>query len=112
MGLKIHVAEEYHVKYRVSDNFNGKQSEINRLLNQKCEDIAWDGEDLEFSSQIEIPRKELAKLIGEIVYNRRDFELWRKENHIQETLDEIIEIIAKWIASSDQSNDFVVLSWF
>lgn len=34
------------------------------------------------------------------------------ENQISETLDDIIGIFAKWMAHSDQRNDFVVLNWY
>lgn len=112
MGTKVHVAEVYQVKHNTCDNFNNRQFEINGLLYRECKDVTCDEEDVERASRIEVPRTELANLIGKIVYNRREYELWRKENNIAETLDEIISIIAKWISCSDQRNDFVVLSWF
>ena len=112
MGIKAHVAEVYQVKHRIYDNFSGKQDVINRLLYKECPDLNWQGEDVECAEQLEITRADLANLIAKICYNRRDFELWREENQISETLDDIIGIFAKWMAHSDQRNDFVVLNWY
>lgn len=112
MGAKVHVAEVYQVKHNISDNFSGKQFEINSLLFRECEGVSSDEEDVTLASQIEVPRTELAKLIGKIARNRDKYGRWCMKNGITESLDEIITIIAKWISCSDQRNDFVVLSWF
>ena len=112
MGAKIHVAEVYHVKHHIFDNFSNKQDVINRLLYKECPDLSWQGEDVECSEHLEVYRYDLANLIAKICYNRREFELWRKENQIEESLDDIIGIFAKWMALSDQRNDFVVLDWY
>lgn len=112
MGAKIHVAEVYQVKHHIFDNFSNKQDVINRLLHNECPDLSWQGEDVECSEHLEVYRYDLANLIAKICYNRRDYEMWRKENQIEESLDDIIGIFAKWMAFSDQRNDFVVLNWY
>lgn len=109
---KIHVAEVYQVKHHTFDCFSHKQDVINRLLYKECPDLSWQGEDVECSEHLEVYRYDLANLIAKICYNRRDFELWREENQISEMLDDIIGIFAKWMAHSDQRNDFVVLDWY
>ncbi len=112
MGAKIHVAEVYQVKHHIFDNFSNRQDVINRLLYKECRDLSWQGEDVECSEHLEVYRYDLANLIAKICYNRREFELWRKANEIEESLDDIIGIIAKWMALGDQRNDFVVLDWY
>lgn len=110
--MKIHVAELYQVKYHAIDNFSNKQDIINRLLYDECQDLSWQGEDVESSEQLEVSRKDLSNLIAKICYNRRGYEIWREKTSIKESLDEIIGIIAKWMAFSDPRNEYVVLTWF
>lgn len=112
MAIKIHVAEVYQVKHHTFDGFSHKQDVINRLLYNECPDLSWQGEDVESSEQLEVYRYDLANLIAKICYNRREFELWREKNQIEESLDTIIGIIAKWMALSDPRNDYVVLNWY
>ena len=59
-----------------------------------------------------VPRSDLADLIGKIVADREDFDKWLKLYDIQETVDDVIRIIAGWISKSDQRNDYVVLTWY
>jgi hypothetical protein len=112
MGYRIHCAEVYQVKYRATDHFCNKTEAINKLLYDQCPEITWDGEDISCSERLEVPRAELATLIGRIVNNPTYFEKWRDTWGIAESLNEIICIIACWIAESDQRNDYVVLSWY
>lgn len=112
MGTKIHVAEVYQVKRHIFDNFSNKQDVINRLLYNECPDLSWQGEDVESSEHLEVTRTDLSELIAKMVYNRREYEIWREKNQIEESLDTIIGIIAKWMAISDPRNDYVVLNWY
>lgn len=112
MATKIHVAEVYQVKHHTFDDFSNKQDVINRLLYKECPDLSWQGEDVECSEHLEVYRYDLANLIAKIVYNRREFEIWREKNQIEESLDTIIGIIAKWMALGDPRNDYVVLNWY
>lgn len=112
MGAKIHVAEVYQVKHHIFDNFSNKQDIINRLLYNECPDLSWQGEDVESSEHLEVTRTNLSGLIAKMVYNRREYEIWREKNQIEESLDTIIGIIAKWMALSDPRNDYVVLNWY
>ena len=50
--------------------------------------------------------------IGKIVADREDFDKWLKLYDIQESVDDVIRIIAGWISKSDQRNDYVVLTWY
>lgn len=112
MGYKIHVAEVYQVKHCTFDCFSNKQDIINRLLYTECPDLSWQGEDIESSEHLEVNRCDLASLIAKICSSRQEFEFWRQVNKIEESLDAIIVIIAKWIALSDPRNDYVVLRWY
>ena len=99
MGYKLHVAEEYQVRHNSSDAFSNRSAEINRMLHENCPDLTWMGDDL-------------ADLIGKIVADREDFDKWLKLYDIQESVDDVIRIIAGWISKSDQRNDYVVLTWY
>ena len=112
MGTKIHVAEVYQVKHHIFDNFSNKQDVINRLLYNECPDLSWQGEDVESSEHLEVTRTDLSELIAKMVHNRQEYEIWRKINKIEESLDTIIGIIAKWMAFGDPRNDYVVLIWY
>lgn len=112
MGYKIHVAEVYQVTHRAFDCFSNKQDVINRLLYEECSDLSWLGEDIDSSEHLEVYRFDLANLIAKMVYNRREFEIWREKNQIEESLDTIIGTIAKWMALADPRNDYVVLTWY
>lgn len=112
MGYRIHVAEVYQVKHHMFDAFNGKSDAINRMLADNCPGLLWDGEDVECSQRLEVPRAELGDLIAKIASDKETFEKWAKLNCIAESADKVIAIIARWISFSDQRNDFVVLSWY
>lgn len=112
MGYRIHVAKVYQVENSQFDNFNGKSEAINRMLAENCPGLSWEGEDVEYSARLEVPRSELGDLIAKIASDKEDFEKWAKLYDIEESADQVIAIIAKWIAFSDQRNDFVVLSWY
>ena len=97
MGNKIHVAEVYQVKHHIFDNFNGKSDVINRMLAENCPGLSWEGEDVECSTRLEVPRAELGDLIAKIASDKEDFEKWAKLHNIEESADKVIAIIAKWI---------------
>lgn len=111
MGYRLHVAEVYQVQAHKRDYFNNQSSEINIMLSANCPGLSWEGEDVETSERLEVPRSELADLIGKIVSDREDFDKWLKLYDIGVSVDEFIRYIAEWIANSDQRNDFVVLYW-
>ncbi len=112
MGRRIHIAEVYQVKHLSFDCFNNMQGVINRLLYTECPDLSWQGEDIESSEHLEVYRTDLANLIAKICNSRLEFEFWREVNKIEESLDTIIVIIAKWMALSDPRNEYVVLNWY
>lgn len=111
MGYRLHVAEVYQIQAYKRDYFNGQSVDINRMLAENCPGLSWEGEDLETSERLEVPRSELADLIGKIVDDREDFDKWLKLYDIGVSVDEFIRFIAEWIANSDSRNDFVVLYW-
>lgn len=112
MGCRIHVAEVYEVRHNSSDAFSNRTTDVNRMLHENCPNLTWMGEDVESSERLQVPRSELADLIGKIVADREDFDKWLKLYDIRETVDDVLRIIAGWIAKSDQRNDFVILSWY
>ena len=109
--MKLHHSPIYQVTYG-GGYFSHQTAELNYYLHDNCHDAHFDGDSIETAERIEIPRVELANLIAKICYNRREHEQWFKDNGINCTVDEMIIIISKWIAESDQRNDYVVLTWF
>lgn len=111
MGYRLHYATKYQVEYE-GGHFNHKQEEINILLHEYCDGLSWDGDFVEYSDRLEVPRSELIALIYEISKDREKFEEWIKEHDFDYSPEDLIAILAEWIAKSDSRNDFVVLSWF
>lgn len=112
MGNRIHVAKTYEVKYADSEAFCNRKEAVNHFLYENCPNMAWEGESAEYSEVIEIPRSDLANLIGKIITNRKYYEDWAQSHKIEESADQFITILAQWISQSDQRNDFVILSWY
>lgn len=111
MGYRIHCSPVYQVSYG-NGYFSNHTAEINRLLQDNSEDIQFDGEDIECAERIEIPRPDLAQLIGKIANNREWFVEWLKRYSIDATPEEFINVLCEWIANSDHRNTYVVLTWF
>lgn len=113
MGIRLHVATKYQVEHNGEITpFNNKSEEINTLLHAHCPNLSWEGEDFRFSERLQVPREDLANLIGYVVANPEEYTRWASQNGISENASEFICILAFWIANSDQRNDFVVLSWY
>lgn len=114
MGHKLHVAEVYQVKHHSRDYFNDSSTDwCNFMLLDYCPGLSWEGNCvLENATRLEVPRTELANFIAKIADDREGFNKWAQSHDINETADEMIRIIAEWIANSDQRNDFVVLTWY
>lgn len=72
MGYRIRVAEVYQVKHHVFDNFGGNSEAINRMLAENCPGLSWEGEDVEYSERLEVPRSELGDLIAKIASDKED----------------------------------------
>lgn len=111
MGYRIHHSPVYQVTYG-DGYFSNQTAEINRLLYDNSQDIQFDGNDVECSEIIRIPRADLANLIGKITADREDFAKYLDLIGIDTTPEEFITILCEWIAASDQRNDYVTLTWF
>lgn len=111
MGYRIHCSPVYQVTYG-DGYFSNRSSEINRLLYDNSPDIQFDGNDVENAERLEVPRADLASLIGKITADREDFAKYLDLHGIDSTPEEFITILCKWIANSDPRNDYVVLTWF
>lgn len=110
MGYCIHYSPVYQVTYGGGD-FGNHTAEINRLLKENSEDISFEGDDIECSERLEVPRADLANLVSKIAGDRDNFNEWLKCNSIDSTPEKFITILCKWIANSDPRNDYVVLTW-
>lgn len=111
MGYRIHCSPVYQVTYG-NGYFSHKSEAINRLLRDISEDISYEGEDVETAERLEVPRADLAHLIGKITTDREWFVEWLKRNSIDCTPEDFITVLCEWISNSDPRNDYVVLTWF
>lgn len=111
MGYRIHCSPVYQVTYG-NGYFSHHTAAINRLLQDISDDLSFEGEDVETAERLEIPRADLAHLIGKITNDREWFVEWLKSNSIDSTPEEFITILCEWISNSDPRNDYVVLTWF
>lgn len=111
MGYCIHCSPVYQVNYG-NGYFNNHTAEINRLLRDASDDIQFEGEDIECAERLEVPRADLAHLIGKITVDREWFEGWLNRHSIDATPEDFITILCEWIANSDPRNEYVVLTWF
>lgn len=111
MGYRIHCSPVYQVTYG-NGYFSHNTAAINSLLQSVSEDISYEGEDIEAAERLEIPRADLAHLIGKITNDREWFVEWLKRNSIDSTPEYFITVLCEWISNSDPRNDYVVLTWF
>ena len=112
MGTRIHVASTYQVEHAVSDNFSNQMIEINQFLYENCPGLDWEGDDVCYSTRLEVPRSDLGNLIGKIFKHKDEFEKWATTVKLGMSVDEFVTVLASWISDSDQRNEFVVLNWF
>ncbi len=111
MGYRIHHSPVYQVTYG-NGYFSNQNAEVNRLLYDNSEDIHFDGDDIECAERLEVPRKDLADLIGKITADREAFAKYLDLIGFETTPDEFVKVLCEWIANSDPRNDYVVLTWF
>lgn len=111
MGYRIHCSPVYQVTYG-NGYFSHHTAEINRLLQDNCEDISFDGEDIECAERLIVSRTDLTGLIQAITNDREGFAKWLESHSIDYSPDEFIKIVCEWIVQSDQRNEYVVLTWF
>lgn len=111
MGYRIHCSPVYQVTYG-NGYFSHNTAAINLLLQSISEDISYEGEDIEAAERLEVPRADLAHLIGKIANDREWFVEWLKCNSIESTPEKFITVLCEWISNSDPRNDYVVLTWF
>lgn len=112
MGYRIHVCTTYNVEHSIYGRYSHCNESLNSILAENCPTISYDGEYPQYAEHLEVSRIDLANFIGKLANERPKYEEWCKENLGGETLDGFIQEIARWIADSDQSNEYVVLDWF
>ncbi len=110
MGKCIHCSPVYRVTYG-NGYFSNHIAEINRLLQAISDNISYDGEDIECAERLEVPRADLAHLIGKITNDREWFVGWLNRHSIDATPEYFITVLCEWISNSDPRNDYVVLTW-
>lgn len=107
----IHVSPTYQVTYG-NGHFKNMQPEINRMIDENCNNIYFSDDDVECADILEVPRTELVKLISTVSENKEEVAKKLKLYSFGCTVDEFINIISGWIVESDSRNDYVVLTWF
>lgn len=109
MGYRLHYATAYRVEY-AGGYFNHK-TEINRLLADKC-NASYNEYDPEDSDHLEVDRAELVELVQDIKERPDYYRAYLSSNGWDYSLEDFISIFEEMINKSDQSNEFIVLSWY
>ncbi len=110
MGCRLHVAKTYKVEYDKAD-FNHLQKQINQLLSDICPSVCWNGNETNYSNDMEISREELKRGIKLLRNGMNDKEfLHYKIDGYSRT--EVADILEQFLNEADPDNDFVKLFWF
>ena len=113
MGHNLHVAKKYEIEYSSSFGFNHKVAEFHNLLTSL--DISYNGENWEDDAEVykEDWKKGLEKLrsFKELDEGERK-EIEEVLNELDEPVNEIISIMERLLLESDQTNEYMLLSFF
>lgn len=112
MGVRLHYAKRYDVKYSESAFGNWLQSEINNLLKSVAENLGWSISWWdEYSEEFEIEKEALTEIIEELK-TYEDSQLDKRLLESGLNVSEIVLNLELALANSDPDNDFVHFAWF
>lgn len=115
MSTNLHTARNYQVEYTPAVICGWESNEILDLIFSEFE-ISTNRID-EYDDEFDMSRSELVRLRDHIV-NRTDYykarEKFLKEelSKIRLTVEEFAEALDQLITNSDQTNEYVLLSWY
>lgn len=115
MSINLHTAKKYQVQYTSTVICGYQSQEVLDLIFMEFE-ISTNKDD-EYDNEYDLSRSELVRLKDEIVnktdyFKERETFLTQELSKIDLTVDEFVKSLDKLITTSDQSNDYVLLSWY
>lgn len=114
MGRNLHTAKRYEVQYSPVIIAGGDSEECMTHIFHR---FAINAGDNEYCEEYEIERTELIRL-RDMIINRTELFVANEEALNEElkvmriTLDEFIKALNELITTSDQNNEYVLLSWY
>jgi hypothetical protein len=115
MSTNLHTAKKYQVEYTPAVIYGWESNEVLDLIFSEFE-ISTNRSD-EYDDEFDMSRSELVRLRDHIV-NRTDYYMVREEflkeelSKIRLTVEEFAEALDRLITISDQTNEYVLLSWY
>lgn len=115
MSTNLHTARNYQVEYTPAVIYGWESNEILDLIFSEFE-ISTNRSD-EYDDEFDMSRSELVRLRDHIVnqtdyYKAREQFLREELSKIRLTIEEFITALDRLINDSDQSNEYVLLSWY
>lgn len=113
MGQKLHVARKYEIEYSSSFGFNYKVVEFHNLLTALG--ISYNVES--WDDDVEVNREDFRHGLEKLKnYDKLDEEERTKIDEtlseVDEPVEEIIEIMERFLTESDQKNEYMLLAFF
>ena len=115
MSINLHTAKKYQVEYTSTVIHGSMSKDVLDLIFMEFE-VSTNKDD-EYDDEYDLNRDELIRLRDKIV-NQTDYYIERKEflkeqlAQIELSVEEFVESLNKLITTSDQTNDYVLLSWY
>ncbi len=115
MAINLHTATVYDVKLTSAIAYGSDAQEAFYYIFARW-DISTNIDD-EYHAEYEMNRDELKHLRDDILNQTEHFKeneayLKEKLSKANMTIDEFVEVLNKLITTSDQRNDYVLLSWY
>lgn len=115
MSRQLHFGTTYQIKYGYGGMFGGDgQDALFDILSMF--DISNTAEDI-YTDDYEVEREDL-KLLRQILFDKSEVYYLNKDEldkcleKINVTLEDFIKVLDTLITESDQSNEYVLISWF
>lgn len=112
MGVRLHYAEKYEVRYSQAGFCNYLLPEINSFLYDLCGGFSsCNGEDYYYSDEFEIDKGSIEDAIEEL----NDMDNSNLPTAVADagyTIADIRNMLIEAVNNSDPNNDYVVFAWF
>lgn len=112
MGLKLHYAKKYEVKWNLGGDFNYMQDGLNCFLYDLSGGFdSYVGDNVDYTEEFEINKDTVRDMI-ESLENYNDSEL--PDQLIKEgyTISDVRNLLIEALENSDPNNEEVVFAWF
>jgi hypothetical protein len=123
MGLRLHSAIKYEVKYGDNGRFNYSQYYINNIIDTLAEqDCGYDGDHLDYAETLSADRNKLLANIDKILHPCEDWEYQEELNELLDEMDNdddcecdreyVYTHLKAIIEQSDPNNIYAHFAWF